>query len=173
MAIDPDVDQNGVVVFEMDVATRSTRLIKIESVGFPSLIDMMKDIMLGVQSVVYVEAGWLNEWNWHLSALRPGKVKDVMQAAAKIGEHVGRNHEVGRKIIEMAKHYGIEVEEVKPLKKGWLGNNKKITHIEIVRYYGKEFPLLKAIKTNPETRDAFLLGNHQCNKLKLKLYRRG
>lgn len=173
MSIDPDVDKSGVAVFEMDIATRSTRLMRIESVTFPALIDLMKDLMYGNQSVVYVEAGWLNEWNWHLSSIRSGKVKDSLQAAAKIGEQVGRNHEVGRKIIEMAKHYGIEVEEIRPLVKGWTGNGKKITHNELIKYYSTEFPLLKAIKTNQETRDAFLLGNHQCNQLKLKLYRRG
>ena len=169
MAIDPDIEKSGIAIFELNIATRKAALIRIESVSFPVLIDMIREVMKGAQSVVYVEAGWLNKWNWHLSGIKPGKVGDVMQAAAKVGEKVGANFETGRKIIEFCKHFGVEVEEVKPLLKYWNGPQKKITKIEIRSYYGSEYPLLKAVVTNEEMRDAFLIGHHKINELKIKL----
>ena len=48
----------------------------------------------------------------------------------------GRNHETGRKIVEMCKHYQFTTEEVKPLRKFWHGKDKKITAEEFNRLTG-------------------------------------
>lgn len=80
------------------------------------------------------EAGWLNRSNWHLLC------RDSKAAAAAKGNHVGRNHETGRKIAEMCEHWQIPFSLVRPLPltarggiKQWRGKGGKITQEEIVR----------------------------------------
>lgn len=90
-------------------------------------------------------AGWKNKAHWHV-----GKGGSAARSAA-IGNHTGRNHEVGRKIVEMCRHYGIEVVEQPPLRKIWKGKDGKITHEELQIFTGITG------KTNQEARDAALL----------------
>ena len=104
------------------------------------------------QSVrVVIEAGWLNQSNWHLTA------RDTRAAAAAKGNHAGRNHEVDRKIAEMCDHWQIPYELVKPLAlrvRGfhlWKGKDGKITHDELAAFTGIMG------RTNQEGRDAALL----------------
>ena len=99
----------------------------------------------GKSFVVVVEAGWLNKAHWHV-----GKGGSAARSAA-IGNHTGRNHEVGRKIVEMCRHYGIEVVEQPPLRKMWKGRDGKITHEEL-----QHLAIITG-KTNQETRDAALI----------------
>ena len=124
IAIDPDIDRSGVA--ELD---KITKQIKLFSFSFPDLMDYLiaskraceiKNIHLKV----VVEAGWLNKGNWHITP------KDTKFSAAEKGRQAGRNHETGRKIVEMCKHYQIQTEEVKPLRKFWEGKDKKITSEE-------------------------------------------
>lgn len=95
--------------------------------------------------VVVVEAGWLNKAHWHV-----GKGGSAARSAA-IGNHTGRNHEVGRKIVEMCRHYGIEVVEQPPLRKIWKGKDGKITNEEL------QHLAIITDKTNQEARDAALI----------------
>jgi len=95
--------------------------------------------------LVVVEAGWLIQSNWHLLH------KDSKAVAAAKGNSIGRNHETGRKIVEMCKHYGIEVLEHFPLKKQWKGKDGKITHKELASFTGLTGT------TNQDARDAALL----------------
>ena len=90
-------------------------------------------------------AGWKNKAHWHI-----GKGGSAARSAL-IGNHTGRNHEVGRKIVEMCRHYGIEVVEQPPLRKMWRGRDGKITHEELQHFTGITG------KTNQETRDAALI----------------
>ena len=73
------------------------------------------------------------------------------QRAASKGYDVGRNHETGKKIVEMCQHLGIEVLEHAPLRKGWKGKDGKITHEELASFTG----LMG--RTNQDARDAALL----------------
>ena len=146
IAIDPDVDHSGVAV--LDVAEKK---VKTYSMTFPNLIDTLQhcwDVIVndGKSIIVAVEAGWLNQAHWHLTA------KDSARIAAKKGNAAGRNHETGRKIVEMARHYGLEVDEVKPLRKCWRGKDGKITHEELSQFV----PGLPA-RTSQDVRDAALL----------------
>lgn len=59
---------------------------------------------------------------------------------------------MGRKIVEMAKHYGLTVDEVKPLRKCWRGREGKITHEELAQF----IPGLPK-RTTQDIRDAALL----------------
>lgn len=125
IGIDPDVEKSGVTELHVE-----TRMVNIAALSFPDLMDylqkMKRDFVdKGEKIVVVVEAGWKKQSNWHASKTRS------IAAAAKTGNNTGRNHEVARKIAEMARHYGLEVDEIYPLKKIWKGPEGKITHEEL------------------------------------------
>ena len=145
IGIDPDVDKSGVAYVEPE-----SRILEAMSLTFADLLDYLqelRDILTerGQTFVVVIEAGWLNKAHWHV-----GKGGSAARSAA-IGNHTGRNHEVGRKIVEMCRHYGIEVVEQPPLRKMWKGRDGKITHEEL-----QHLAIIMG-KTNQETRDAALL----------------
>ena len=120
IAIDPDVERSGVAVLDT-----SARTIKAMTMTFPELMEYLSSQQGRGDTLVVVEAGWLNQSHWHLTA------KDSARMAAAKGNAAGRNHETGRKIVEMARHYGLAVKEAKPLRKCWSGKDGKITHGEL------------------------------------------
>ena len=145
IGIDPDVDKSGVAYLMVEA-----RVIELVNLTFADLLDYLRetrDVLTkeGRFFVVVVEASWLNKAHWHV-----GKGGSAARSAL-IGNHTGRNHEVGRKIVEMCRHYGIEVVEQPPLRKIWKGRDGKITHEELQHFTGI------TDKTNQETRDAALL----------------
>lgn len=139
IGIDPDVDLNGVAV-----VNKKSGACEVYALGFCALMDWLAQ-WVGVQGVeIIVEAGWLNDSVWHLQ--RKG-----LQWAASVGRGVGRNHQTGILIADMAEHMGLSVTRQRPLRKCWKGHDGKITHEEI-----KYFTGIKT-RTNQETRDALLL----------------
>ena len=145
VAIDPDVDKSGVAFLHLP-----SRELHCEARTFPELIDDLHATKqatdaLGESLTVVVEAGWLNRSNWHVQA------GDSRRKAAAIGRAAGRNHEVGRKIVEMARHMGIETVEQRPLQKCWRGTGRKITHEELAAFTGY------TARTSQDMRDAALL----------------
>lgn len=147
VGIDPDIDKSGVAYLE-----RSTRKLEVSSLSFAELIDYFIFLQARTKDVVVVvEAGWLNKGNWHI------RYSDNKGQACAKGYQVGRNHETGRKIIEVALHFGFKVEEVKPLKKCWHGKDGKITHEELAYFTGIMG------RTNQDGRDAALLAWNYAN----------
>ncbi len=145
LAIDPDCEKSGVAILNL-----RTKKMDMYNMPFPVLIDLITDLQLLVpDTLVIIEAGWLNEAHWHI---RQG---DSRRLSASKGNAVGRNHETGRKIVEMCHHFGVHVELVRPLKKVWSGADRKITHEEIAQF----IPGIVA-RTNQEIRDAALLAWH-------------
>jgi hypothetical protein len=145
IAIDPDVEKNGVAYLNCE-----NKNLEISTLSFPELLDYLRYVQRRAETtqkhlVVVVEAGYMNKGNWHLNP------KDTKAAAAAKGNHAGRNHETARKIVEMCKHWQMEVKEVKPLEKCWKGKDRKITHEELARFTGVMG------RTNQEGRDAALL----------------
>lgn len=145
IAIDPDVEKNGVAYLNCE-----NKNLEISTLSFPELLDYLRYVQRRAETtqkhlVVVVEAGYMNKGNWHLNP------KDTKAAAAAKGNHAGRNHEIARKIVEMCKHWQMEVKEVKPLEKCWKGKDRKITHEELARFTGVMG------RTNQEGRDAALL----------------
>ena len=145
IAIDPDVEKNGVAYLNCE-----NKNLEISTLSFPELLDYLRYVQRCAETtqkhlVVVVEAGYMNKGNWHLNP------KDTKAAAAAKGNHAGRNHETARKIVEMCKHWQMEVKEVKPLEKCWKGKDRKITHEELARFTGVMG------RTNREGRDAALL----------------
>lgn len=145
IAIDPDVTRSGVAFLKP-----STRQLEVSNLTFPQVIDYLqhaKGVGGKVQEslIVVIEASWLIKGNWHLSSW------ERKQRAASKGYDVGRNHETGKKIVEMCQHLEIEVVEHYPLRKCWKGKDGKITHEELSSFTG----LMG--RTNQDARDAALL----------------
>lgn len=145
IAIDPDVEKSGVAFLKP-----STRQLEVSNLEFPLLLDYLQSAKkvrdeTGESLVVIVEAGWIAQANWHL------KRGDNARVASAKGNSTGRNHETGRKIIEMCKHYGLEVVEHIPLRKCWKGKDGKITQEELASFTGLQG------RTNQDARDAALL----------------
>lgn len=142
IGIDPDIDKNG-----MAIVYPKTKEISLYSLDLGQLmiyLDTFKQRYSARQFRVYVEAGWLNKGNYHLTHY------DSKQSAARKGVDQGRNHQRGIDIVELCKYNNIPVEEIKPLQLVWVKG--KISHQELIRY----MPVVKK-KTNQEERDAALI----------------
>lgn len=145
IGIDPDVSKSGV-----GVVSREGRVEACVSLTFPQLLEYLqierdRRRAENLSVVVVVEASWKISTNWHTGR------GDSIRTAARKGKDAGRCHEVGRKIVECAQYYGLEVVEKLPLKKIWKGKDGKITDEEI-----KAFMPIQG-RTNQEERDAALL----------------
>lgn len=146
IGIDPDVDKSGVAVLSTNL-----RKVYVDAKCFPDLLESLQsDVRLYNATfrnyVVVVEASWMIRGNWHLTE------RGRKQYAAATGYKVGCNHQVGKLIVEMCKHYEIPVVEHIPLRKCWSGKDGKITHEELIQFC----PVDKT-RTNQEMRDAALL----------------
>jgi hypothetical protein len=125
IAIDPDVDKSGVAVLEV-----ATRKLEVSSLTIDKLIDYFEFVKTQQQKtdnkiVVVVEASWSNTHNHHLAG------KHTLKSASKTGYNIGRNHQHGIIICNLAKRMGFEVVEQSPLHKFWNGKDRKITHKEL------------------------------------------
>lgn len=145
IGIDPDTDKSGVA--QLIVAGHEMAVF---SLSFPALLDYLQRMAqfqthTGMKMLVVVEASWRISTNWHT------KRGESVRTVARKGNDAGRCHEVGRKIVECARYYGLEVKEQLPLKKIWKGPDGKITHEEISAF------IRMGTRSNQETRDAALL----------------
>lgn len=151
VGIDPDREKSGVALLD----TASLKFLSLQTLPFPELLEFLMyqrdytDRVSKKSLCVVVEAGWLNlKSNFHGYYGNRGE---------KIAKDVGANHETGKKIIEMCRHWGIEVVEKRPLSLQfhgfnlWKGKDGKITHEEFVELTGW------TKQTNQEKRDAALL----------------
>ena len=152
VAIDPDVTKSGVAV--LDVQNRSLELY---AMTFPDLIDYLYGIQDKESVRIAVEAGWLIKTNWHRAP--------SMAAAASVGNRTGRNHETGRKIVEMCEHIGLSVSLVKPLGKRWKGSNGKITHCELESVLKRLKIALNRKRTNQDERDSILIAIYEYERI--------
>lgn len=159
IGIDPDCEKSGLAIYLPNVEKILTCCLP-----FAELIDQVLGWVENYNVECVVEAGWKNQSNWHI-----GNNCNKRQAAA-IGNAVGRNHETGRKIVEMLRHYGVYVVEQPPYIKTWGGQDRKITHKEVVHILENNGIQYLFKQTNQEVRDAILLALLQANKpLTIKL----
>ena len=103
IGIDPDREKSGVALLD----TTLLKFMSLQTLTFPELLEFLmyhRDYAERVAKkslCVVVEAGWLNlKSNYHGYYGNRGE---------KIAKDVGANHETGKKIIEMCRHWGIEV----------------------------------------------------------------
>ena len=162
IGIDPDIVKNGVACIE-----RNHRLLEVAYLSFPETLEWVKGKYMDWEEkhrefalnsfIVYVEAGWLNKGNWHVTESRNGHFSPSAWAAA-VGKSDGECSAVSKKLIECFEYYNIPVSPVKPLRKCWKGRDRKITHEELL----KELEIYKVQHTlkgrsNQEVRDAALI----------------
>ena len=152
VAIDPDVTKSGVAVIDVEQKTVETL-----SLSFPDLVDHIYDIQDKDSVRIAVEAGWMNKPNWHCAP--------SLAAAANVGNRIGRNHETGRKIVEMCEHKGFSVSLIKPLGKRWKGSSGKITHCELESVLKGLKIALNRKRTNQDERDSILIAIYEYNRL--------
>lgn len=151
LAIDPDIDGSGLAVLFVE-----NKLLFLQALSLPELVEFFREAKKIYDKdkktyVVVVEASYLMSANWHLSW------DDSRNRAAAKGRQVGRNHEIGRQIVEFCKFLDIPYEEKLPLTKCWAGKDGKITQEELNQLLeGMGFPIIKG-RTNQEKRDAALL----------------
>jgi len=146
IGIDPDVKKNGVAIVE-----KETKKLECAALTIGDTLDYLQWVAgrateSGASVKVYVEAGWMNRTNWHLT-----KWDNRGQVVAK-GVSQGRNEQVSRLLGEMCEHYGLQWQWVKPLHKCWSGQDRKITHAELCAVTGLVYG-----RTNQEMRDAALI----------------
>jgi len=146
IGIDPDVKKNGVAVVE-----KETRLLECAALTFADTLDYLhwvakRSAEAEASVKVYIEAGWMNRTNWHLT-----KWDNRGQVVAK-GVSQGRNEQVSRLLGEMCEAYGMQWQFIKPLHKVWSGKDRKITHDELCAVTGLVYG-----RTNQEMRDAALI----------------
>lgn len=156
IGIDPDVEASGVATL-----IRRTKKIDATTMTLPALMDYLRRVRYPTLTVsVVVEASWTTSHNFH------SLPSDSKTVAAKKGYHVGRNHQIGIDIADIARHFSLDVRLQPPLRKIWTGKNRKITHKEICAITG-----YTAKRSNQEERDAMLLAWTSANlPIKIKRY---
>lgn len=135
IGIDPDIDKSGVAL--MNAETKKLTLFNMRFFELFGYLESLKILKVNLEKV-YIEAGWLNQSNWHVT---PG---DSPKLAANIGKHTGRNHQVGILIAEMCEYLKIDFELVRPTR-------AKLDAKTFKRIYKYEK------RTNQEQRDAAAL----------------
>ena len=131
IGIDPDTEKSGVAIISDEL--------KLYNMSFFELYDILTTFKPETEKIkVYIECGFLNRGNRH-------KVSGgSLELNSKIGERIGANHEVAKKICEMCEHLKIEFIQVRPTK-----TKTKSDYFKKITGYNK--------RTNQEQRDACLL----------------
>lgn len=147
IGVDPDTDKSGVATLKIEDGKPDLTLCRMT---FPQLMGFLDakttEAAQGTDITVVVEKGWFSSANYRINP------KGGPRVAAAQGLDIGRNHETGRKIVEMTRDYfGLNVEEITPLRKVWHGHEGKITKEELESFAG---PLPRC---NQDERDAALL----------------
>lgn len=158
VGIDPDVDGSGVAFLDMSIGGEMS----VMNLTLSELMNLFKDIRKRIDEcpadgpakrdyMVVVEAGYLNATNWHTAATY--KARNAVKAAAETGRRTGRNHQIAKDIVDIARNFfRLNVVERRPLVKTWSGKDRKITHDEFVNLTG-----CTQKRTNQDQRDAGLL----------------
>lgn len=151
IGIDPDVEMSGIATLDVD-----RRELWADTLPFPQLIDFCKELARQCKEndkelTICVEASWASSHNFHLHHT------DSRAKAASKGYDEGRNHETGKKIIEMLEHAGLAVTEKRPLLKTWNTRDGKISHDLLMSLLAGSGISTSVKRTNQEKRDAALL----------------
>lgn len=153
LGIDPDIDRSGICILD-----RRTRTIEVDTLDFPNLVDKcIKECQNSNDPAeIYVEAGWMNKGNWHVTESRNGKFSPQAWAAA-VGANAGACNAVSKLLIQTLEYNDLTVFPIKPLRKIWRGKDRKITHAEIIRELNLYQIKYQFNRTNQEIRDAILI----------------
>ena len=154
IGIDPDAKRSGLSVYN-----RQTRVMEIACLNFPAILEKVKTTYeenKDLPFMVYVEAGWMNKGNWHITPSRNGKFSPSAWAAA-VGTSMGACNAVSKNLLECFEFYGIPCSPIKPLRKCWKGPDRKITHKELINELNIYHVKYNFNRSNQEERDAALI----------------
>jgi hypothetical protein len=140
IGIDPDTEKSGFAFIDKS----NLNVIQLKNLTFFELFSTLSEIKNTYQPInfdiqIYIECGFLNQGNRH-------KVfGGSLSLNSKIGERIGANHEIAKKICEMSDFLELKYHKIKPTRSKIKDKNvfKKITG------YDK--------RTNQEQRDALML----------------
>lgn len=153
VAIDPDCEMSGVATVDTESGD-----VFVYKLTFPEVIRYIRDKIHRAEDPtitddhsfkVVIEAGWLNQGNWHLGI---DKYMSARRAAA-IGRRVGLNHQTGILLNQMCEDMMVKVDLQMPYRKTWQGKDGKITQGEIESLTGHP----KLPRMNQDQRDALLI----------------
>lgn len=147
IGVDPDTEKSGVA--EVRIEAKEIRTI---SMRFPELVGYLRMLLTdGYKVMLVLEASWRRKkLNWHTT-----------KAAPFVNYSVGRNHQTGKLIAEMAEAMGIDVIENEPLTKYWNGAQGKVTQEELTEHIKQYGLTLIEKRTNQDERDAVLMALSQ------------
>jgi len=134
IGIDPDVHKSGYaeIRFNGDRVVRNLAIL-----DFWQIVDELQACTIeDSQHIVLIEAGYLNKTNFH--------ARGNKKYAAKIGERVGANHQIGKLFVEYCKQNSIDYREIVPRR-----SKVKAPEFETITGYSG--------RTNQEQRDAMML----------------
>ena len=136
VGIDPDLTKSGVCVIKQ-MPFEKKEVLHLTTLPFFSTIELIKELAVGNEVMVVIEAGWLNnKSNFH------GNYS--ANVSARIGKNVGENHAAGKLLAEAMEFYKIPYKLVRPTTEKWNAEFfKKVTKLER--------------RTNAEERDALKL----------------
>lgn len=154
VGIDPDTDKSGLVL----VDKQERRIMFAGALSFPDLIGHLRmtaqehDTEMNRVLVVIEDSD--TSTNWHVNKLLGNgqPLKNKLHTAAAIGRSAGMCHATLRHIQEFTEALGLKTRMQKPLRKGWRGEDGKITQGE-----AEQFMTGLPKRTNQEVRDAALL----------------
>jgi len=164
IGIDPDVDKNGVCIYNSD-----KRTVKGSAMRLPALMQMFLDFPQRYfdedRIIVVIEASWYNKKSsWHVNT------NDFEPVIAKKGFNVGQCIQRGKDICELALYAAardpkgrVSVQQRMPLRKCWHGKDGKITQEELSTICKNANVCLNNKITNQEIRDAMLLALVEAN----------
>lgn len=135
IGIDPDSVKSGVAHWD------GQKIVSLQTLSFFDLMEHLK-ANKGQIELVVLEAGWLNQSNFHIASAKAGPRK-----AAAMGLDVGRNQQTGILIAEGCEHMGIPCRLSRPAAKNFWKNSAPLFN-QATKWAGK---------SNPETRDAAML----------------
>ena len=141
----------------MAVIDVEKKTVETSSLTFPDLMEYLYTLPSKDSSRIAIEACWLNKPNWH--------AVPSLAAAANVGMRIGRNHETGRKIVEMCEHIGLSISLIKPLGKRWKGVGGKITHLELLGVLNRLKMSFNKKRTNQDERDSILIAIEEYKRL--------
>lgn len=101
IGIDPDVEASGVATL-----CPKTKRVEATTMTLPALLDNLRRVRNEYPTLtvaVVVEASWATAHNFH------SLPSDSKAVAAKKGYHVGRNHQIGIDIADIARHFSLDV----------------------------------------------------------------
>ncbi|MBQ2349733.1 MAG: hypothetical protein II393_00420 [Cytophagales bacterium] len=151
IAIDPDLDKNGVCVISHNRVELFTFNYTTLCYVFFKNIRAQMDANLSLKTHLFIEAGFKNKVYF-----QPYNTNTFV--IGKINRNIGENHAISKIILESAEFYHLNPIPALPVRStNYRTRGKKITHPQFLKMLELNNLFFEGNVTNQETRDAALL----------------